>query len=1846
MNKLRIQILLAALLALPTVGMQAREWMPYGETHEASEFSDLTTFALNGDGDYEVGDVIFQELDGDPNTSVQATIEGFSDSAEESDNILNIYGTLNGVEYDEYAPEDICPLKIDGDVYIATAADTRSDIPGDMTVNIKTPVIFEPYWSAIAPLNEAATFEGNSIIFETVKGRTITVNVDHDLTFRGLTSDDDKRDLFLVFKGAGQTVFKMADGTVIKFDGQMDESTPLEIDPETGLLVAPEVPEFSAYAGGTKVFVLMDQTKAEVEAGQNKVLFERVNNLDVNGKSNLRTMIYIGTSSVFTYLSNNYQGFDGQDVDPDYSVFEEGGAYYAAVGVDPSNPFGTGRMVLFIKGAYKTGWQDGLVGGENPDPMYLKLVKKFPFNDGALVVSGHFVGSLDDYEQFRTPQIMDTEDPYGFDFSAPAGVKAIFRVVDNKNYAEATKPFALDAENRRGLLVINDCQNVGKYAADPYWDSYNGSDYAGGVWAYLNSFDVNVRTGFVLGINGVLDVYDSAFVDYIAGAPNEYDYAAVYDFGADYTKKRNPSALIVDGFDQSISALDHPFYAADKNYYGEKATQPEILLRGNAKILFKAAATATTPFMYLEDTASGFGPGYLYNFWVYDEAYAEEYDPIADPEIDWNVVFAAGNLSTGIVQKATYNGYQLQHLTNDYSFWNYTTAGQGEIVLDVEGPLAVKTVSNNTIMADPYAATPVARENAEEAVTKTGSISLAPLLTDYAGREINIVNQISYFDYQTELVTRPLVVNSTSYARYNSPAIMLNDHMSVYNTIINHNDVTKFVFTSPDLSEPALVGGERMFFASSYYPGIDDVNSDPARYRYPEFRLYNSELALHESLCASGVRFVTMDEQFKLDTTGSNTSVIRFYDHGQSVDAGVTGYGRVLMLGSDLNLMAGGFANYVTSSAFMNVFKRNVPQITIDETGVIDNSSKVKLSLRNGNEFAADVPVTQYERQRSQHYICMGIASQQSSAKTGIFVGWPTVADYNEDGVLVPCASSNSFPYPGEVFGAREQEEGANSQLVDVAWFNLDSLTADQTGAEVEVTQTPAARAELSFDGTGICVTARDAQGNGPLLPVASAADSGNVYVDFGGKLVVSKYQEDVVTTPRYAQHKYNDVGFETTIATRLWNDFDFDGLNRLTWYSGIVDLPSTQVEFAKNYGIQPYGFAQSMVDANAASKGFVRLPTTEEMNIGWFYRDVAFPQINKRFDAGQTPITRPDYMPYIGAGSDVQQMRISGATPTDPFYMDITGDGIRAKVARVRELSTLHSTRTHRFIGEGQHGVIFAEFGGRFGLGSTEWNDNSSYAWNVLGQDFVSLAPMGHCTVDINEDIIIADDLPFIPVMNKDEEEWGFGYDFTGEATSHRMTLRSDVEREIRVIRGAVLDLSGFGQGNIRQEIAFGGKVKLVFEEGSGIRFPSNPSAGLVLYFNDNSQCIFEGVNEATLARYDDAVASDENRIRIMGKGQIWLNKSAQLNIMGTASVSVCTDATSPATDVTISLQRESQFNIGSVNLAGGTFQVGDLVAQDDHSIAFSLLINGANAVFHTDREGFFGLGAGIINKLSSKPNGSAQLYNDEGLMINPQILEGETTINPDINTGYPIFSGDEDIETGTAWQVIPLYNVANVTVGLQHGIIEHRNIADGSSSDASLWAIGNITQGVFQLNNRANASVRGGGNIMFVPATLPEDSIVPYVAVNMWDYAGPMINGEEYSVLASGPLLIGSPAESTAVYDNQGRAFAFASGRALYDLVCFAPLAEIAGARYVSLGSTQFGNAAAYVNNAQAGEKYAFTDEEGNAVAFPTIYRIANPVAVVGQKTKDALPAGALAIRGDSSANPTEFAVADLAQ
>jgi hypothetical protein len=1667
---------------------------------------------------------------------------------------LNVYGSLwssypsapgAAQQLDALGNPISCSLKVNGNVVLDAST-------VDMTINIAEDVVIEPYFDAVntvttgTPLAEAGV---SQVYFKTAIARTITVNVLHNLEFRGKTvtrtngeeaETIEGQDLIVTFAGAGEVIFYMTDGTSVKFNGQVDYSTPY-VSVEDADYPFIDMPSHAA--GGTRVFICMDQ----VDEIDTKVLFRRV---DPTVAEAQRLLIEVGPNSFITYLS-----MDGT-----------GEAGYGSMDFDTGNA-GTGRMVLFVRGAYE----------------YLDGQKiKFPFNDGSIMIAGHFVSDFDPatISGLDWPSVLSPIDPR-YDLTLPAGDEAFMRIL-------ASDMGATEAD-RRGLLAVSDVASHGKLMSDPYWDLYNIDGTGAPLgWGYdfapTNAANklINVRKGFILGVNGQMDIANNVFVDYVAGTTNLVDPLAWHDYEEGIVptpgllKSRNPAAFIVDGLDTALFVDGNPsrevggewpvsiFTAADPYTHSlGDPTMAYINATGNGTLYLRASASSRYGFI---NNLFGTNTETLLN----------------DPTLDWTAILALG---TG-----TYDGYRLS--TNA----DTTSGGEGLHVLDVEGPLHAFTT-----------ALPMSFKAGAEGDT-TGVINAASILLNYRGEEI-LGDGTPIFDDGT-VINRPLLT-TVIYTRYNSPTLFFNNFASFTDFVVRHSDGTKKVDGIPFVnSDPGVTGGERLYFAREHI-GSTMVNtqSDPDRYRLPEIRFYNSTLELQESLNASGVRFVVKDNFGVPGRTGDNESVFKFFDHGDPLDTMLTGHGRIFLCGSLMSRMYDNSFNYATNSCSVDVFKHNAAN-----GGFMELSATVTLSMQNGNQFHPDVQAiidrlaepakTAYiSKQRAHHLLLfalpikfselnsatiediIGFGHRDIDSVCNMTIGWPADTKYTQvrldpiEGYYAPRGNSATFPYCYPyVFPGEPIYDGSARASFTTELFDIDALA-----------HLPPA--VVSIDGSIICFGAFDLFGKTVATPAVTDDDSGVVFVKHGGKITITRPESQLAPFARTSIP--NQSVFSTFIAQRIWNDYDADGTNRVCWLTGIVDLPHDQVTFDNKlygYGVQSYNITTTMFAARRTeTDGYVRLSFentdrnitntfyndvsgAEEVTVGWRYKNMlpvrsenTLPKATRSAisntlewliratESVGTPAPRPQDLLYIGPGDDVTQFHVAGATMSDPFALDVSGDGVRAIAARVREFTSVASTAgttglggffhpvADHFISEGAHAVLFVEFGGRIGLGSRNWNELSNSAWNLLGKDYVTICPLGDGTVDVNNNLLVTDRQALIATDkfgNPDEP----GFD------AHRLTFFSEMPYEIRIPAYGELDLSSFGQGAVRQEIAFGGKVKLIFEEGSTLRLPDNPTGGLVLYFNDQSQLIFEGATQgSTFIPYTDAKNNDNagnntapaarDRIKILGQGQIWLNKNAQMVVNGNSFVGVETDSLTKTTALTVSIQRQASWFIGDQNVAGGAFQIGNPTYYgSDHSITFSLALNGPSALMHIDREGFLGLAAGVINKYGN-PNGStAVLANNPVTDVNGVVQRESVTVGATTYT-CPVFTPGTTPWDGE-WQVQALNNVNRIVINATEGTFSHNNIYNGSSDLASLMAIGPVSEYYeLGLNGPDYSEVRGGGNILWVPSTATATNPI---FVNIWDYAGVGDLGGAnqnltagavkfapnmvcyYSLLASAPLLL----------------------------------------------------------------------------------------------------------------------------
>lgn len=1854
-RKIRLLLLAAGICVLPLTGLSADAvWFPSGDKVNNNGF------AVGSDGAYNEGDRIVNtalldedgsgeelgfrspskkahskrfktralgeeesESETSEGSSVEADQENIQFAATSKLNTLDVYGKLNKTGA-------ACSLKLDGDI-------TVKAIESDATINFKTDVTFEPYRD---PTSGDFTGKGYSqLYFEAAEGKTINVNVDGNITFEGYTAGsktrsakksakkvvkrsgenaDDNMDMFVTFAGQGKTIFSMADGTKISFSGDIDGNSAVDVLDENFF------DNVANDAAGTKVLITMDNTKEQVDNGHNKVVFQRKNYAD----ESLRNMVVVGNNSVITYVSNDVTGQAHND---DSSI---GG--YAAVAFDPSNK-GTGRTALFIQGAYTFGWEEGEFTAD--DDEFWQIRFKYPFNEGSVVVAGHKVAG------YTPSEVRST-----LNYSVPAGGQAFFRVTDDVAYANRDASAAYDpaATDRRGLLVINDCQSVTKRAADPYWDYFNTPEdsdlseelglrspgkkakkakksikkgkkkgwraWRGGEeeegdsttygydWSYsrhvadaVNSR--NVRNGFVVGVNGVVDVYHNCFLDYVAGSVNQVDLLAKNDYKAakevknvnTILKKKNPAALVLDGLDPALFANDISKFEAANPLTQANPVHAQVHLRGNGALIARASGSSKE------------NVGYIYNFWKLQapgsagsdalrsigrkgywdalrawrggeesesEGEGEDGDsgssssttnPLDIPTIDFDAAL--------VVAETAYNGYQLK--TDDHT----VQSGEGEHVVEAEGAGAVWSFANTSIV-DP--ATGAARDYAST-VSNAGVVNAATIAVDHTGEELR---------------SRPLT-RDDSYLRYNSPAFFFNNHVSFFNTHWVHSDATKVIDGVPSSSEPNITGGERLVFTEKLFTfdGGDSDSQDRDRYRFPEIRLYNSSMDLHESVNAAGVRFVVRDIPAAVaggaGQAANNTSVIRYFDQGDVADTNFRGFGRIFMLGSHNNFMADGKENnWITESGYFNVYKHNKPS-----TDANDASAGATLSLQSGNLFPTDVPATEYDSQRAIHYFLL---SGMEKGTANMAIGWPTV---NGD-------SAASFPYDNTLWDNELLAEKASSSADDL--FDLDGLSVPQ--------------AAVSIDGHNVAFAGFNKDGKAVHGPITRSNNQGVIYVNFGGKMTVTRPEGDARTSIPY------EAIVDTVVAQKIWNDYNNDGDQRVAFRSGNVDLPSDQVTFAPNAAVQLYGIDAAMFDARAEETGgYVRVPTgPEEVLVNWYNREAdndqnnviasrRFKAFNKKLKTRATelssgPMEKPGRLLYVGAGDDIAQFRVAGATHADPFMIDVSGDAVQASVGRIREFASANRSldmNTDHAVGESANAIVFVEFGGRVGLGSRNWNSSSLNPWNVLGKDYVQVAPLGDGVVDLNSNLIVSDGQALL-ATNK-----------FGEAAAHRLTFYSENPYEIRVPAGVELDLSSFGQAANMQQIAFDGNVQVVVEQGASIRFPeaNDVNGGVILYFNGNSKLIFEGKVEPQVFTqpFNTSEAANAARTKILGKGQIWGNKNAEISINGSTLVGVQSDATTPHTDVVISMNRDSKFYIGTSTASGGAFEVGNPVAVEDASVNFNLTNFGGSPTVHIDREGFLGLGAGVIDK-HGNVNGNAQAAN------NPVVGDdGKAQLGED---GLPVFTPDTDVKAG--WTIQPLFNVGDVVISVRAGSFEHNNIYDGSSDNASLMAVGPAQSYKFSVNGAAAATVKGGGNVALVPAG---DSF----KANVWDFAGALSGGERYSILASTDNLIerGADVDGAEAFQAGGFEFSFEDAEDMFDLLAARSYTTLTN-KIVPAGAGEAGSRAGFVELDAANSKYA-ADQQ-------IISRVSG-IALVNGRVSDVLAAGAVAGIESDELGPTTF-------
>lgn len=512
--------------------------------------------------------------------------------------------------------------------------------------------------------------------------------------------------------------------------------------------------------------------------------------------------------------------------------------------------------------------------------------------------------------------------------------------------------------------------------------------------------------------------------------------------------------------------------------------------------------------------------------------------------------------------------------------------------------------------------------------------------------------------------------------------------------------------------------------------------------------------------------------------------------------------------------------------------------------------------------------------------------------------------------------------------------------------------------------------------------------------------------------------------------------------------------------HNGIVDLPADQVFFCEGAGIATWNINlanpedQIIIGPDQALSTYI---------LNWLLAKKDCPNFIP-FNCCITSCTCPVVTESNVTGlptiqGEVDDLQIMGSRIGDPAQFLVDGGFVR----RLSFLPTSCSAQA-------PVAVVVLRNDGRIGLDST----------TNLGLNGVTIIADGSGQVVVNDDLIINNTCAIVKGPNFQ--------------ACDVLEFFSPVEREIRVISGGALNLASFT--DVTEIVSIAGGLKLVMEPGSQIitgagtlRFAGDSQ--LLFEPSTNAQSFFEslahGAHDDTLpvttvdaAQIHNILSSltnfgeglnntDAFRVKLIGSGTIELVDNAQALVPFNAFVGVETISSPtceiPTTDLTLNIADNGSFSIGQLNVnEGGVLQIGNVEdLGSNHSVNFTLTLDGENATFLIGSRGFLGLGVGV-----------------ERFDAQPQLLRARICPTN--------FVSNENI-------VNTLSNVGEITFNFFSGLFQHDRIFPGDDVNASLVAVGNNEGATFNINfavqnanidptlsRESDFNVAGGGNMVLV--------------------------------------------------------------------------------------------------------------------------------------------------------------------
>lgn len=475
-------------------------------------------------------------------------------------------------------------------------------------------------------------------------------------------------------------------------------------------------------------------------------------------------------------------------------------------------------------------------------------------------------------------------------------------------------------------------------------------------------------------------------------------------------------------------------------------------------------------------------------------------------------------------------------------------------------------------------------------------------------------------------------------------------------------------------------------------------------------------------------------------------------------------------------------------------------------------------------------------------------------------------------------------------------------------------------------------------------------------------------------------------------------------------------------------------------------------------------------------------------------PFTSANMFNVPTISGELNQLQVANArvgAPPTLLVSALAGPG------RVREFVFLQGQEA----GVAPVGLIVLEDDANIGCGSARRNPDSVYAQDVWGVNGKTWVPNGNAQVNMNDDAIINNYCHIIPGPN------------FGLTETHTLLFTTEVPREIRIKTGGFLDLRAFTKES--QRIVFD-NVTIVVEPGGRIAFCTD----MAPY---GTHVVFEGIGSIRAEPYFDAgrplgtevISSDDYRVRLSGKAVLEFTELSAFNIPRGALIGIESGGDSIygfKTNITLQIKDGSRLALGEYDFGGG-LQIGNThdYSVQGGDVQCTITLSGRSAQFTTAKQGFFGMGLGIVSKTWDAPD---------------------------------------------TWRVAPLYNASAIKLELLNGAMQHNSIYVGSDQNASLWGIGRQTSAtglpvvsvvglpvpVFS-DSLQQVQIRGGANLVLVTGPMPlQVGGGYYINPVVGAVPGVITNNLSVGILGSKPVLTnGSKTASVHVSATPVQIFEF---------------------------------------------------------------------------------------------------------